>query len=125
MSSLSATSAILSKFILSLDDSIIRNLLLSAHKTRVDALEESGVKPGRKLMPTTLMDNSLEFKQLGTLARDNRVADYYMPDPSTQVRSGVFQSKPFLSPRGSVSPIALDVLEQFPPTTNQEFINAE
>ena len=87
-------------------------------------MEDSGVKPGRKLMPTTLMDNSLEFKQLGTLAKDNRISDYYTPDPATQVRSELLMARPYL-PKDNGSPIAMDVLDQFPPTTNQEFINAE
>ena len=42
--------------------------------------------PYGKRQNLTLFENSSEFTRLGTLAMENRIANYYQPDPSTQPR---------------------------------------
>ena len=49
--------------------------------------DEDEVKiPYGKRQNLTLFENSREFTRLGTLAKENRIAEYYQPDPSTQPR---------------------------------------
>lgn len=60
------------------------------------------VPTGKRLMSVTMFDNSKEFTQLGNLAKENRVAEYYNPDISTQVKANFMQT----------------LEDSFPPTTN-------
>ena len=76
-------------------------------------------------MPTNMFDNSLEFNQLGTLARNNRTSEYYAPDVTTQPKADVvLRAMPFPQHQNG-SLIPSEASPEFPPTTNQEFINRE
>lgn len=45
------------------------------------------VPSAKKLYDVTTHQNSSEFKQLGTLAKENRTAEYYPPDQVTPYRT--------------------------------------
>lgn len=66
-----------------------RNLLTSAGQQRVakrdEELGQKGYVPtAKKFFNSTMFQNSKEFTQLGTLAKENRTAEYYQPDIPTQ-----------------------------------------
>ena len=44
------------------------------------AIAKGFVPTGKKFYDKTVFENSPEFKQLGTLTKENRMADYFVPD---------------------------------------------
>ena len=59
----------------------------SAHRIakRDEELGTKGYVPtAKKFFNSTMFQNSKEFTQLGTLAKENRTAEYYQPDIPTQ-----------------------------------------
>ena len=62
--------------------------------------EFKGLIPtGKKFYNSSMFHNSKEFTQLGTLAKENRIAEYYQPDIPPQPKAAIDVSDfAFLNP---------------------------